>query len=259
MPTARNGDVSLYYDADGSGETVAFVGDLGYGAWQWGWQHAAVAGPYESLVMDLRGVGRSDAPPGPYTIGELAQDLDVVLADAGVRSAHLVGAGLGGAVALQAALSSSRPASLTLLGTAARGADLDLDPLFAPPSDSDALRRSLAAAFSDAFFDEQPDVVAQIVEWRADEDASREAWESQAAAIERFDARDRLHEVTIPALVAHGAADAAWPVERGRALADGLPRGEFVPIEGAGHLAHVEHSRTVNDLLLDFLGEPALD
>ncbi|WP_101295228.1 alpha/beta fold hydrolase [Halegenticoccus soli] len=259
MPTARNGGVSLYYDTDGTGETVAFVGDLGYGAWQWGWQHAAVAGPYRSLVTDLRGAGRSDAPPGPYTVGELAQDLEVALADAGVRSAHVVGAGLGGAIALWAALSSSRPASLTLLGTAASGRGLDLEPLFAPPGDRDALRRSLDAAFSDAFFDEQPEVVERIVEWRAAEDASREAWEAQAAAAERFDVRERLHEVTVPALVLHGTEDAVWPEARGRELAEGLPRGEFAPVEGAGHLAHVEHSRVVNDLLLDFLGEPAFD
>ncbi len=37
MPTARNRDGSLYYEADGDGATVAFIGDAGYGAWHWGW------------------------------------------------------------------------------------------------------------------------------------------------------------------------------------------------------------------------------
>ncbi|MFC6826906.1 alpha/beta fold hydrolase [Halopelagius fulvigenes] len=269
MPTASNGSVDLYYDAEGEGETVAFVGDVGYGAWQWGWQHAAVAGPYESLVLDLRGTGRSDAPPGPYAVGTLVDDLVTVLADHGVRKAHVVGAGLGGMVALRAARSTSRVRSLALFGTAASGGGpdavgstsdhgsdggLDLEPLFGAPDDRAALDRSLRAAVSERFVGAQPEAFEQIVEWRAEEDASRAAWEAQAAAVERFEADD-LYEITAPALVVHGAEDAVWPVERGEELAADLPRGEFVPVEGAGHLAHVEASKVVNDELLRFLDE----
>ncbi|MFB6154363.1 MAG: alpha/beta fold hydrolase [Haloferacaceae archaeon] len=253
MPYAVRGDTSLYYETDGEGDPVAFVGDVGYGAWQWGWQHAAVAGPYESVVADPRGSGRSDAPAGPYAVETLTADLHAVLSDCGVRAAHLVGAGLGGMVALQSALTSSRARSLTLVGTAASGAGLDLDPLFGDSDDPDALRASLSAALSASFVDEQPDAVERIVAWRRDEDASREAWESQAAAVAGFDVSDSLFEVTVPALVIHGTEDAVWPVERGRSLAEELPRGEFVPAEGAGHLAHVEHSRHVNDALVGFL------
>lgn len=253
MTTATNGGVSIHYQTDGNGETVAFVGDVGYGAWQWGWQHAVVAGPFESLVYDHRGVGRSDAPEGPYTVGELAQDLEVVLADHRVRKAHLVGAGLGGMVALQTALSSNRVASLTLVATAATGAEVELDPLCADPRDHDALRRTTEAGLSEAFVDRHPDVVDRIVAWRADEDASLAAWEAQAAAVERFDVTDRLHEVTVPTLVLHGTADSVWPVEEARKLADGLPRGTFEAVEGAAHLVGIEASKDVNDRLLAFL------
>ncbi|WP_224448057.1 alpha/beta fold hydrolase [Haloprofundus salilacus] len=257
MATATNGGVSLYYDTDGEGETVAFVGDAGYGAWQWGWQHAVVAGPFESLVYDQRGVGRSDTPDGPYTVGELAQDLEVVLADRGVRKAHLVGAGLGGMVALQAALSSNRVASLTLLATAAAGADLELGTLYGDPTDRDDLRRVTEAALSEEFVSEQPEVVDQIAAWRADDDASPRAWEAQAAAVDQFDVSDRLYEVTTPALVLHGTADSTWPIERGRKLADGLPHGTFGAVDGTGHLVGVEASKDVNDQLLAFLEEQA--
>jgi pimeloyl-ACP methyl ester carboxylesterase len=255
MARATNGDVTLHYDTDGDGPAVAFVGDVGYGAWQWGWQHAAVAGPYESVVSDLRGTGRSDAPPGPYTVPELTADLHAVLSDCGVRRAHLVGAGLGGMVALHSALTAGRARSLTLVGTAASGTGLDLGPLYGAPDDRESLRTSLSAAVSEDFFEAQGDAVEQITSWRTEEDASRESWEAQAAAVADFDISDRLYEVTTPTLVFHGTDDAVWPVERGRALADGLPRGEFVALEGAGHLAGVEHSRTVNDRLVAFVDE----
>jgi pimeloyl-ACP methyl ester carboxylesterase len=253
MPTANNGGVSLYYEAEGDGEAIAFVGDLGYGAWQWGWQYAAVTGPYRSVVPDLRGAGRSDAPPGPYSVADLAADVEAVLADAGERRAHVVGAGLGGMVGLRLALETGRVASLTLLGTAASGAGLDLEPLFGAPDDEGALRDSLAAALSESFRADQPDVIDGVVEWRAGEDAARSAWEAQAAAVRAFDVRDRLHEVTVPALVVHGGADAVWPPARGEELGESLPRAEFREVEDAGHLVGVEASRRVNDDLLGFL------
>ncbi|WP_049986697.1 alpha/beta fold hydrolase [Halobellus rufus] len=253
MTYTENGGVGLYYETDGSGEPVAFVGDVGYGAWQWGWQHAAVAGPYRSIVADLRGCGRSDAPSGPYDVPTLVDDLTAVLSDAGVRSAHVVGAGLGGMVALEAARTTARVDSLVLLGTAASGGGLDLAPLRGGLDDPDALERSLRAGLSAEFVESHPDAVAQMVEWRAAEDAKRAAWEAQAAAVADFDVSDRLYEITAPALVVHGTDDAVWPLERGEALASGLPRGEFSAVDAAGHLVHVEASRRVNDDVLGFL------
>jgi pimeloyl-ACP methyl ester carboxylesterase len=254
MPTASNGSVSLYYETDGDPdrETVVFLGDVGYGAWQWGWQHAGLAGPFETLVTDLRGVGRSDAPPGPYAVDDVVADVRAVLDAHGARRVHVVGAGLGGMVALELARRSTRPRSLALLGTAPAGADLTLDPLFGAPSDADALASSLSAALSRDFRDAHPDAVERIVEWRAAEDASRDAWAAQAAAVRKFDATDRLYEVDVPSLVVHGRDDAVWPVEAGRRLAEKLPRGEFVGLDG-GHLIGVERSRELNDRLFGFV------
>ena len=253
MPTVTNGDAELYYETAGAGETVVFVGDAGYGAWQWGWQHAAVAGPYEAIVTDLRGVGRSSEDATVDGVDTLASDLAAVLADAGADAAHLVGAGLGGMVALRAALSTSRVESLTLIGTAARGHGLDLDPLWGDPGDPRALERSVAAGLSDTFLDAHPDAVEQMVAWRAEEDAPRPVFEAHAAAVAGFDVSDRLYEITQPASVVHGGDDAVWPPARGAALAEGLPRGEFREVADAGHLVHVEASRRVTDDLLGFL------
>jgi pimeloyl-ACP methyl ester carboxylesterase len=250
MPTASNGSVSLYYEADGDpdGGTVVCLGEAGYGAWQWGWQHAGLTGPFETLVTDLRGTGRSDAPPGPYAVDDLVADVQSVLEAHGRRRVHVVGAGLGGMVALELARISSRPRSLALLGTAPVGAGLTLDPLFGSPSDPDALESSLAAAFTRGFLDDHPDAIGRIVDWRAAEDATREAWAAQVAAVEAFDVSDRLYEIDVPALVIHGRDDVVWPIARGRRLAEGLPRGEFVGLDG-GHLIGIERPAAVNDRL----------
>jgi pimeloyl-ACP methyl ester carboxylesterase len=258
MPTAENDGVELYYELEGSGETVAFVNDVGFGAWLWGWQHRAVAGPHEALVWDLRGTGRSDAPPGPYAVETLAADLEMVLSAHGTRRVHLVGAGLGGMVALEYARSYDRAATLSLFGTAASGEALAVDPdeaTGAPFDDPDALASSLEAVLSERFLEDNPGVAEGIAEWRARDDAGPAGRRAQAAAMAAFDRTDRLHEVTVPALVVHGEADAVVPLEAGRALSDGLPRGALETVTGAGHLAFVEQSRPVNDRLLGFLAD----
>ncbi|WP_458190080.1 alpha/beta fold hydrolase [Haladaptatus sp. NG-WS-4] len=255
MPYAEHEGVALYYEVDGptSHDTVAFVEDAGYGAWQWGWQHAAIAGPFESVVWDNRGTGRSDAPNGPYTIAKLAGDLDAVLADHGARKAHLVGAGLGGMVALQYASEYSRAKTLTLVGTSPGGefsVPPDVREQLLAEKTPEALHESLRPVVTDGAFDAG---LGEVVEWRLADDASLDAQRAQFAAMDDFDLRERLFEITTPALVLHGTADRVFPVEGGRALAEGLPRGELREFEGAPHLVHVERSKEVNDELLAFL------
>lgn len=257
MPLATNGDVAIHYESTGTGpDTVVFVGDVGFGPWQWGWQHRAVAGPFRALVFDHRGVGDSDAPAGPWSIADLADDVLALLADADVARAHLVGAGFGGAVALAVAHQSGRVRSLTLLGSGF-GEATPLD-AFAASHDAARLRTTTEALLSDAFCADQPAVVDQIVEWRAAEDAPRGVWERHAAALDAFDPPP-LYEVTLPTLVVHGTGDDQWPVDAARRLADDLPRGEFVPLSGAGHLVGVERSRPVNDRLVGHVADETDD
>lgn len=258
MPYATSGNCRIYYETDGRGtvegtDQVVFVGDVGFGPWQWAWQAGALAGPFETVVPTTRGCGRSDAPSGPYDVTDLVGDLDAVLADAGADSTHVVGAGLGGLVAVHAARRLGRVKKLALLGTPPAGDRYDPDPSFADPADTDALESSLDATLSTQFRSEQPEAVERIATWRADEDATRETWEAQAAALDGADATDWLYEVTNDALVVHGTDDELCPVEAGRDLARDLPGGEFLEYDDAGHLVGVECSKPLNDRLLAFL------
>ncbi|SFR85569.1 Pimeloyl-ACP methyl ester carboxylesterase [Halomicrobium zhouii] len=258
MPSVDRNGTRLHYDVDGTGPTVAFIGDVGAGAWLWGWQQPALAGPYETLVWDLRGTGRSDAPPGPYDVATLVNDLEAVLSDHSVADVHLVGAGLGGMVALAYAHRYNRANSLTLLGTAANGDAVTdrLSTLRAAPDDPEALRASLDAAFA-ADLADYPDVVDQITEWRAEDDAALDGWDAQAAAMREFEAPP-LYEVTLPSLVMHGVEDVIVPASAGESLAEDLPRGDYQAVEG-GHWCFIEESAAVSDALVRWLDEQTDD
>jgi len=256
VPTTTAEGVDLHYRTAGSGETVAFVGEAGYGAWQWGWQHDALAGPFATLVWDLRGTGRSDCPPGPYDVDRLAADLEAVLADSDTDRTHLVGAGLGGMVAVRYARRYGRARSLTLFGATAEGTAVDeaaMRALYAPPDDRAARRSSLDGALTDTYRTDQSEMIDRICAWRADGDAGPEGFEAQLAAMLGFDAGP-LYEQTLPTLVCHGVDDPVVSLETGRRLAEELPRGRFEPVEGR-RLHFVEHSRAVSDRLVTFLDE----
>ena len=254
MPTTSNDGVSLHYETTGDGPTVVFVGDAGYGAWLWGWHHDALAGPYETVVWDLRGTGGSDAPPGPYDAPTLASDLEAVLSAHGVASAHLVGAGLGGMVALQYAHEYNRARTMTLYSTAASGDDVDAEALDALALDRGP-EQSRDGAFSPAFRENAPDLLDRITDWRRAEDATGEAFTAQAAAMTDFSAPP-LYEVTVPTEVYYGVDDPVVPAAAAESLGADLPRGTSEAVEGR-HLAFVEHSRPVTDRLTAFLNEYA--
>jgi 3-oxoadipate enol-lactonase len=245
VPGATNDGVELYYETAGAGRPVIFVSDLGCGAWLWSWQAPALAGPHETITWDLRGVGRSEEGD-TYSIRAMAGDLEAVLADHGVRKASVVGAGMGGMVALAAALYTTRIERLALLGTAADGSAFDTRPFLDAAGGIESLTSS-------AFRDTHPEEIERIGTWREAEDATEGVCRAQSEAVAGFDVSDRLHEITVPALVAHGTADAVVSPEAGRELAAALPGGRFESFEAGSHFVFIEQARLVSDALAGFL------
>lgn len=250
MTFASTNGCSLYYEATGTGPTVAFVNDIGYGAWLWGWQYASLCGPFETVVFDRRGTGRSSCSStdsDSCSVETCAADVEAVLSDHGTRRVHVIGAGLGGMIALAYAREYNRTRSLTLMGTALSGnriSDEDLNEMTGMGP------ASLEPCFSDAFF-ENRGIIEEILDWRDDEDASADSREAQASAMRAFEC-DEPYEITVPALVLHGTDDPLIPMNAGTELAAALPHGRFEAITGR-HLAFIESSKHANDEIMGFL------
>lgn len=254
MATVTADGTALYYETRGDPDrpTVAFLPDAAFGPWQWGWQAPALSGARHTVTYATRGTDGSDGE-GPYTVDRFAADLEAVLVVAGVDRVHLVGAGLGGMVALRYAREYGRARSVTLFGAAAAGERVDRDALSSlHPADPTRYRESLGLAFSDQFLAEAG-VVDDVVAWRRAEDATGEARDGHLAAVQAFEAGP-LYEMDLPALVCHGVADPVVDVAAGRDLAADLPRGRFHAVEGK-RCCFAESAAAVNDALDLFLAE----
>ena len=64
--------------------------------------------------------------------------------------------------------------------------------------------------------------------------------ESEVDGGSGLDAAGRLHEVTVPALVACGDLDVPLKLQRSAELADALPRGSYRSLPGRAHLPYLE-------------------
>src|SRR5947208_1905843 len=89
---------------DPGAEVVLWLQGLNAPAAAWAVQLAHFSRTHRCIAPDARGVGKSDAPPGPYSTAQMADDALRILDACEVERAHVVGLSLGGAVAQELAL-----------------------------------------------------------------------------------------------------------------------------------------------------------
>ena len=254
--------VRLHYTVHGpaDGEPVLLIQGLGADARGWIFQRGAIGERYRVILFDNRGVGRSDKPEGPYDLLAMAGDALAVLDAAGVRSAHIVGASMGGAMTqILAVVHPDRVRSLVLACTACR---------------HHAWRRELLQEWADtATTHGMRNFARANVRWLVGPRSLRRFWPAwgvlgplamsapahafaaQVAAIlgADDDARFALAGLQVPTLVLVGSQDILTPLGDAEEIAELIPDAELAIIRGAAHGFMVEAHRSFNRTVLDFL------
>ena len=227
----------------------------------WAVQLAHFSRTHRCIAPDARGVGRSDAPDGPYTTRLLAEDALRVLDAGEVPRAHVVGISLGGAAAQELALAyPERVRSLALLATFAAQSPRSralltawriLYPVVAgSPSLREAWeKQAYAWLFTDAFWRVEANVRAALRFAATQPLQPVQGFLGQIDAALAHDARDRLPSLRVPALVVHGALDQLASPAGAEELARLIPGAELVMLPGAGHAVNLEGQRAVNAAL----------
>ncbi|MER6534310.1 alpha/beta hydrolase [Streptomyces sp900105755] len=232
----------VYDHRTGTGPTLVFLHYWGGSARTWDLVVDRLAGR-DVLTADFRGWSRSSALPGPYTLGQLADDTLAVLGDAGVTDYVLVGHSMGGKVAQLVA--ATRPAGLrgiVLVGSGPAKPAAQITPEY-----QQALSHAYDSAGSVAgardhilTATELPaSVKAQIVtDARTVTAAARAEWPLRGIA---QDITEQTRLVSVPALVVAGENDQVEPVDVLRDnLVPYLSQADFVVIPHAGHLIPLE-------------------
>ncbi|MBM3120328.1 MAG: alpha/beta fold hydrolase, partial [Chloroflexi bacterium] len=104
MPTAKVGDINIYYESHGDGEPLLLIQGYGQYSGHWAPLIPSFSREYRVISFDNRGTGRSDKPDIPYTMKMMADDVKRLLDAIGIDSAHVFGVSMGGMIAQEFAL-----------------------------------------------------------------------------------------------------------------------------------------------------------
>ena len=263
MPRAEAGGAHIYFESHGSGEPLLLIAGFGSNATAYWANIPDLARHFRVIAIDPRGSGRSDAPPGPYSMPLLAEDCAAVLDACGVDAAHVVGASMGGMIAQHLALRvPARVRGLVLACTTPGLPHHVLPPdeaiaLFMEAADiadpAEAVRAAYPLNYSDAYAAaHDAEIVARSL---ANEHlrSKPEGRAAQLAAVQGHDTYDRLGDIAAPTLVLHGERDGIMPVENGRTLAARIPAARLITWPEGRHLFFAEFSDEVDEAIIAFL------
>ena len=260
MSDALNAGTRIYWEEHGHGDPVLLIMGLGATLDLWHRVTPMLSRTYRTILFDNRGAGRSDAPPGPYTIPQMADDALAVLDAAGAPTARVFGASMGGMIAQELALNHPERVRALILGCTAPGGKAAV-----------LADREVGAALASRVTLPPHQAARVMVPYTYDASTPRERVEEDVAIRERtaigndaFNAQyqairswpgtiDRLGALAMPVLVIHGETDRLVPPENGRILARAIPHSKLVMIPNASHIFFTDQPEASKAAILSFL------
>ncbi len=259
MPFIDLEAVRLHYRFDGPADAPVLVlsNSLGTDLSMWDGQILSFAKHFRVLRYDSRGHGASAAPPGPYSIKTLAEDVVRLLDRLAISKVHFCGLSMGGMVGMWFGThASQRIHKLVLCSTA---------PQIAPAEIWDtriqAVRTGgmaaiadgvLARWLTDSFRQRTPQKVEAVRQMLLR--TSADGYVASCAAVRDMDQRSAISSVPVPTLVIAGTHDMATPPEQGRFVAEQIKGARYVELPAA-HLSNIELAERFNEEVLQFLTE----
>jgi 3-oxoadipate enol-lactonase len=236
--------ITLDYEVEGSGPPLVLISGLGGNRNGWALSKPLFLEDHTVITFDNRGTGRSDVPPGPYSMDDLADDTAALVKHLDLGPVAAVGVSMGGLVTqsllinhpdvlTKAVLLSTFPSYTPIQNPWLDGL-LELRRAGADP-------RVLAAIglpwvlTAKSLFDH--DTMAANIELMVSDPhpTSLEGFEAQAHGTRHFNSLDDLHKVTTPTLVLVGAEDVLTPPFQSVQIAERIPGAELQILPRGNH------------------------
>ncbi|MEY3745189.1 MAG: hypothetical protein RL430_1486 [Actinomycetota bacterium] len=254
MQTAQiNGTTIAFEDTGGKKPVVIFSHGFLMDHSMFDAQVAALRDTHRVITWDERGFGGTKAT-GDFTYWDSANDVLGLMDHLGIKSAVLGGMSQGGFLSLRVALTAPERVEALIL--------LDTQSGVEAPETVEPYNQ-LHAAWVEHGAVAVQDIIAGIIlgpgdwsEWFAKWGAMEPDQFTAAfnCLMHRDDITDRLGEITCPALIVHGTADVAIPMEKAEVLRDRIAGPTtLVPVEGGPHAANMTHATETNRAIVQFL------
>ena len=227
----------------------------------WDAEAAALAGAgFRVLRYDARGHGGSAVPSGPYTTGDMAEDLRGLWDALGIVRSHVVGLSMGGIVGMEAALRwSDRVTGLVLADTTTRYAPATAGMWAeriraAETAGMEAVvEGTMAIWFTPEFRARQPETVDAVR--RMVRATDPRGYVASVRAIAGVDLTLAIAAIRCPTLVLVGELDPGTPPAMARVIHERIAGSRLVVLPRAMHCSLLEAALAFDAALRAFLAE----
>ncbi len=258
--------VTVAYTVTGSGPTLIGLPSVPFSNVMAQWRTAPLQAAYRRLaeevrvvLYDGRGTGLSQRNVTDLGLEATLRDLDAVVEQVAADRFALLGYYFTALTAVAfAARHPERVTRLVLFGGALRGEELAATP------DNQALL-TLADRDWDFFIDS---TARTWMGWSRAQDAhvvadafrsatTPSVWRATLEALRTIDILPFVGSVTAPVLVLHRQGERQLPLDTSRRLAEALPNGRLLPLEGSAAGLFFDDPEGDAEAILSFLGEDA--
>jgi len=257
--------IKMHYVVDGPGNEeagapwVTFVTGIANDTTLWSGQAEALSDRFRVLRYDLRGQGKSEATPPPYSIKLLSDDL-VALWDAlEIKRSHLVGLGLGSTVAMRTAI--DHPGRIAKLVPSCTRAQMVPEFAVMWGKLTETVKAGGVAAiveqtaqrwFTEDFKAAHPEVIDKVRKMVGG--TSLNGYLGCVSAFVGLNLEAEIANIQAPTLFMGGADDkSGGPEVIMRGLAAQVPGARYQPVAKAAHIANVQNEAEYNRILREFL------
>lgn len=252
----------LYYEVAGSGPALLLVHAGIADNTMWDDQFAPFTERYRMVRFDMRGFGRTEKPPTPYTT---RGDMRELLQHLGIERAAVLGCSMGGSASLDFALEyPAMTEALILVGSGVSGAPFEVGDLAARwdeieaafESDDLALGTELETRMWVDGPYRSPDAVDPAVRAKAYAmNLHANEMYSEEGQNQPLDppALERLDQLRVPTLVIVGDQDVPQTQAQADLLASRIAGARKVVIPNTAHLPNMEQPALFNRIVLEFL------
>jgi 3-oxoadipate enol-lactonase len=255
MITAQGNEIA--YAIEGEGPWLTLSHSLASNMQAWDPQLSLLTTHFKVLRFDTRGHGMSSAPPDPYKLEELAQDVNDLFEFLNIQKTHWIGLSMGGMIGQTLILKHPNLFhSLVLADTTSKRPDNAKQMWGERIAKAKAegmtamVESTLKRWFADEFRRAHPEIIQKMA--KGIETTSVSGFSGCCDAISDINTFARLKEIECPTLILVGEHDHGTPPEMAHAMKAQMPKAFFSVIPNAGHISNVEQPAIFNQHLIDF-------
>lgn len=261
MPKVQVNGINLFYEVEGEGEPLLLIYGLAGRGNGWKFQVEALSSRFQIITFDNRGVGETDQPETPFTLGDIADDAAALLDHLGIASAFVFGISMGGMIAQEFALRHSQRVRKLMLGCTHPGIKhcvpspawvTEIFKSLPGKPREQVVRECTPINYSTFTQQHRPELIESLVPLFVDNRQRAHGYAGQLKAIWEFNAFDRLPQLDVQTLVMTGTDDVLVVPANSKIIAERIPNARLIEFPEAGHLFFIEKADDVNQALLEF-------